>query len=132
MRSKIQRHQKKPKICYLCAKQGARTRDHVIPKNLFDSPLPENLITAPACHDCNGSLSKDEEFFRVLVLSGHHKNPLARKLWIEKVRPSLTESPKFRRMLASRAKKEPVYSEGGIYLGEVPVFMQMKAVLTPS
>ena len=56
--------------CVYCGDR-ASSRDHVPPKLLLKSPYPRNYRTVPACADCNGGYSKDEEYFRVVLgLSG--------------------------------------------------------------
>jgi hypothetical protein len=34
----------------------------------FDRPLPTNLITVPACDDCNHAVHLDEEYFRLFLV----------------------------------------------------------------
>lgn len=41
--------------------------DHIPPKLLFSRPLPNNLITVPACNKCNNKASKDDEYFRLVL-----------------------------------------------------------------
>lgn len=47
-----------------CAFCGGKTgtRDHCPSRVFLDEPLPENLPIVPACVDCNGGFSKDEEY----------------------------------------------------------------------
>ena len=40
------------------------TVDHVVPKALFSSPLPLDMITVPACSPCNSKKSKLDVFLR--------------------------------------------------------------------
>lgn len=54
--------------CVHCGKHPAETLDHVPPKNLFPSPRPANLITVPACRPCNNGASKDDEYFRDMLV----------------------------------------------------------------
>jgi len=42
------------------------TNDHIPPKNMFGTK-PSNLITVPACSDCNGGSSTDDEYFRLIA-----------------------------------------------------------------
>jgi hypothetical protein len=54
--------------CAICAKPcETTTRDHVPPKGVFGKPLPDNLITVPACPQCNRDASADDEYFRLLA-----------------------------------------------------------------
>jgi len=51
-------------ICVYCVEKEANTKDHVIPKQLYPKPWPNDFITVPACKECNYSFRKDEEYFR--------------------------------------------------------------------
>src|SRR6266446_8171649 len=75
-------------MCYLCGTKGVLVeRDHIPPRNLFEKPLPSNLITAPICSVCHRPTHKDDEAFRLFV-SGHiTRNEKAAKLWRDKVVP---------------------------------------------
>ena len=53
--------------CIYCGENEANTRDHIIPKQLYSKPRPNDLITVPACKECNYSFRKDEEYFRVAI-----------------------------------------------------------------
>jgi hypothetical protein len=50
--------------CAYCGKVPATTVDHVVPKCLFEAPLPLNMITVPACLFCNSTKSKLDSFLR--------------------------------------------------------------------
>ena len=52
------------RLCYNCGTREATTLDHVISKTLIPEPRPNNLLTVPACQECNGGFSKDEEYLR--------------------------------------------------------------------
>ena len=70
------------RTCVYCESQRELTRDHVPPKNLFAKPLPPGLVTVPCCRKCNTSASKDDEYFRFIILredAGDH--PEARKVF---------------------------------------------------
>jgi len=57
----------KRRACIYCGNQGNLTVDHVPPKLLFAPPLPRELITVPACRQCNQSFQKDDEYTRTVV-----------------------------------------------------------------
>ena len=78
-------------LCYLCGTNPGTTKDHIFPRSLFPRPLPTDLMTAPACEDCNNSLSDAEEFFRTLVVMAGNAvlTPAGKSLWDQRVRPSL-------------------------------------------
>jgi hypothetical protein len=55
--------------CIYCGAARATTLDHVPPKAIFATPPPDNLITVPACDQCNRQWSQDDEYLRrVLTL----------------------------------------------------------------
>jgi len=65
--------------CYFCGKLS-KSKDHIPSKNLLEKPYPNNLLTIPACIDCNQSFSLDEEYFlNVLVEISDNPNLVARK-----------------------------------------------------
>ena len=43
------------------------TRDHCPSRVLLDEPYPENLPVVPACRQCNGRFSDDEEYLACLL-----------------------------------------------------------------
>jgi hypothetical protein len=54
--------------CAYCGAVGKITRDHVPPKGIFSKPLPDDLITVPACPRCHSDeTSKDDEYFRLAL-----------------------------------------------------------------
>lgn len=53
------------RMCVLCGKQVATTRDHIPPKGIFCKPRPDNLISVPACTRCNNGVSSLDERFKV-------------------------------------------------------------------
>ena len=74
--------------CYLCNAE-ANTREHVPSRGFFDT-VPGNIITIPACANCNASFAKDEEYFRTVVAAQCFAVcPAARKLWKGQVVRSL-------------------------------------------
>jgi hypothetical protein len=56
------------KVCAYCG-GPADTMDHVPPKCLFRPPLPNNMITVPACRNCNASFQSHEEHVRNVLTS---------------------------------------------------------------
>ena len=56
------------KQCVYCGSRKKLTKDHIPPKCLFAKPLPENLITVPCCRKCNEAASKDDEYFRSVIV----------------------------------------------------------------
>ena len=55
-------------LCIYCQAHAKETNDHVPPRGLFREPRPSNLITVPACFQCNNSFSADDAYFLNLAL----------------------------------------------------------------
>jgi hypothetical protein len=54
-------------LCAICGEMvGKVTSDHIPPKSMFGTK-PSNLITVPACANCNGGSSTDDEYFRLIA-----------------------------------------------------------------
>lgn len=79
-----------PRTCGYCGKRNATTMDHVVPKCVFIKPLPQNMVTIPACEKCNSEKAKYDDVIRDIVavdfrMESHPKHiPL-----FEKVRRSV-------------------------------------------
>jgi len=58
---------RKRRICVYCGASGKMTPDHIPPKGIFARPRPSNLITVPACKDCNAGASEDDEYFKMCL-----------------------------------------------------------------
>lgn len=57
---------RKLKACVYCG-EAAASVDHVIARCLLEKPYPKNLLTVPACEDCNRAYGSDEEYFLALM-----------------------------------------------------------------
>jgi hypothetical protein len=72
-------------ICAICGERDGTTRDHVPPKAIFPKPRPDNLITVPACPECNNGASDNDDLFKVfLSMQAAGNNEIARRLFHEK------------------------------------------------
>ena len=71
------------KVCIYCGSTENLTDEHIPPKNIFPKPRPNNiqLVTVPACKECNRGYSKDDEYFRLTLCMSQNvgDNPEARK-----------------------------------------------------
>ncbi len=56
------------RACIYCDREAGDTSDHVPPQLLLRKPYPPNLLTVPSCVRCNNGPSKDEEYFRLIVV----------------------------------------------------------------
>lgn len=85
--------------CVYCSK-SADTNDHAPPRCLLRRPLPSNLITLPACLQCNNGFSLDEKAVRAfLALVSIHPDVVAERQqdgWFER---NCGRSHKLRKML---------------------------------
>ena len=106
------------KLCCLCGIRPATTKDHIPPKCIFPPPRPVDIITVPACKECNESTSAVDEEFRVFVsLFVGEKTPETERLW----ESTISTVEKNHRLLdKAKSAFQPGYitSKHGIILGE--------------
>jgi hypothetical protein len=62
-------------LCVLCNLAPATTVEHVPAKLFFDTPLPNNLITVPACGTCNNGSQHDDEYLRAFLMLLRAESP---------------------------------------------------------
>src|SRR5579872_5894515 len=119
--------QGKRELCMFCGKDdsfGPMTREHFVPRALWDGPRPTYTKTVPAHATCNSSFSEDNEYFRdVLILqhgADHHSE--VQKLYTGKIQ----RKQRSRRGSLKNTLKDFAYravnSTGGVYLGHAPTF----------
>jgi hypothetical protein len=109
--------------CVYCGKIGECTRDHVIPKALFSAALPVNMLTMPACLECNQRKGDLDIYLRDFLTAdiSSYENPTAKAVLNGPVRRSVRKnrSKLWRGALAAK-RWVPVHSPAGIYLGDLP------------
>jgi hypothetical protein len=118
--------------CAYCGRP-ATTRDHVPPKKLFTPPLPGNLITVPACDNCNNRASEDDEAFQneLSIMAGSFGESVNAA---ERLQPTMRSIRRNRATLGrmvSGAQLVERYSPGGICLGHgyaVPIVRGVQEV----
>jgi hypothetical protein len=76
------------------------------------------LITVPACAPCNQAFSKDDEYFLVILGSVSYGSALGKRVWNEKVLPTLDRTRALKGTLLSTLRQVEVLSPGGIHLGK--------------
>lgn len=115
----------RPKCCAYCGATGKLTRDHIPPKCLFGKPLPPDVITVPACHNCHAPLNCDDEYFKTVVSMRDdvRAHPVAQKI-LPSVFRAFTRPDKvrFTRDIFAVRKLREVVTPGGIYLGTQEAF----------
>lgn len=111
------------KTCIYCRSGEDMTVDHIPPKALFPEPRPSNMVTVPCCKKCNESFSKDDEYFRnvlvshAFVSSDPNVQAVNEKLLRSMIRP---EGAAMARAIRESLHVVDVTSRGGIYLGRSP------------
>ncbi|MEW5985907.1 MAG: hypothetical protein AB1791_04675 [Chloroflexota bacterium] len=107
--------------CVYCDERKPLTDDHVPPKNLFAKPRPGNLITVPACAECNKGFERDDEYFRTMLVlwekTGDHfgARRLADRVVKDLKRP---EKVRFRSSIFHKARPVKLFTKSGLYDGE--------------
>lgn len=107
--------------CVYCGSKSNLTRDHIPPRALFGKPPPNNLITVPACKECNSGASKDDEYFvsRLALRDEAYQNSDARDAMMRFVRS--LEKPKqmgLRRAFTKSLFEVPQFTTSGLYIGK--------------
>jgi hypothetical protein len=105
-------------LCAYCD-NPATTRDHVPSKKLFTPPLPADLITVPACGQCNNGASNDDEVFRnqLSIMAGSFGESAKAA---ERLQPTMRGIRRNKAMLArmvTGAQLVERYTPSGLYLG---------------
>ena len=90
------------RLCYICGKAGADSRDHVPPRGIFPKLPRGNLITVPAHKACNEAFSEDDEALRNVIIAASWRSEAGRQAWDEQVLPSFAKNPKARQGLLDR------------------------------
>jgi hypothetical protein len=104
-------------LCAYCD-DPATTRDHVPSKKLFTPPLPDNLITVPACDRCNNGASDDDEVFRneLSIMAGSFGESAKAA---ERLQPTMRGIQRNKATLArmvTGAQLVERYTQSGLYL----------------
>jgi hypothetical protein len=104
--------------CVYCGMKPGTTNDHVPPDQMFPDPKPSNLITVPACYECNKGFQKDEDYFRGLF--GFIGPPIERNapdFWA-KVKRGLERSPALQRTIADSLRSGTMVNPDGKKVGQ--------------
>ena len=109
-------------ICTFCGRRRPLSSDHVPPKCLFGErgDRPNNLITVPACDQCNMKASGDDEYLRLTFVANidASRHPIANSL-LKPVSRSLQrpQAAGFARSFFASISTVDAYTRGGLYMG---------------
>ena len=69
--------------CFLCGGPLGDdvTREHVVPEQLYEKPLPQDMFTLPAHHRCNQHTRRHEDVLRDFVALQVEKSELFDRFW---------------------------------------------------
>lgn len=87
------------KQCVFCGKKTKTTKDHIPPKAIFPKPLPNKLITVPACKTCNGGSSNDDELFSFFLALKAGMNGKCNRSLHDKIKRSVQQNKRLQRHL---------------------------------
>lgn len=108
--------------CVYCGKIGPVTDDHVPPQAIFPELARSGLIHVPCCAECNGSFSKDDEYFRsrlVLRFDVSESDAPVDSVLRGFFKP---EKRGFRDAFERSLLVADIQSPGGIHLGTAPAY----------
>ncbi len=109
------RRRPRNKRCWQCGVE-ATTKDHIVPRNLYPKRTQAQLLTLPCCDTCNQGLSKDEEYFRLVMLADWNINEVGRRVFEESVVPSLHKGFEGLRMRALSESRPISLPVGGSFV----------------
>lgn len=111
--------------CIYCGSATDLTDDHIPPRSLFGKGDQGDLITVPSCRLCNNGASKDDEYFRMmLVANASSRESKALSSAQDAVIRSI-ERPQARGLaglVAKSLQEVEVATKSGIYLGQTTMF----------
>jgi hypothetical protein len=109
---------KEQRTCVLCDARPATTRDHVPPSNIFLDPKPANLVTVPACEECNGGAKVDDEAFRnYLALHVGARSESGAALWKQSGIRGIAQNGRFMRDVILPAERVLIATKAGVITG---------------
>ena len=104
-------------LCIYCQTNHATTRDHITLRGLFREPRPSNLITVPACNDCNKGFGPDDDYFLRLALDwGATECSDGKAVADSRLRSMRKQGPKIWKPFYDSVKPVEVFTPGGVFL----------------
>ncbi|HDY66199.1 MAG TPA: hypothetical protein ENH85_00255 [Candidatus Scalindua sp.] len=104
-------------ICVICGKNPSIGRDHIPPQSIFPKPRPNDLITIPACDQCNNKRSGLDEKFKVFIGINAGHGSEGERLFRDQTTKTLEHNRKLRRQIASTMREVEVKTPVGLILG---------------
>jgi len=103
---------------------GPMSKEHFVPKALWDGERPQHTKTCPAHKSCNESFAGDNDYFRDVLVSeaGTKAHPEAQKLHVGKLKRKIENQIGSMRTVFEDVALRPVITPGGLYLGHAPMF----------
>ena len=106
--------------CVYCGALGQLTDDHIPPEGLCGKPRPSDLVKVPSCLRCNGGASKDDEYFRTVMVmkAGASSHPEAMT-----IRPAVFRALEkarkagFARHIIRSSRPVSLRTPAGLYVG---------------
>jgi len=121
---------RRKRLCPYCGKDlsGLLTgrdfnRDHVLAKQFFPLPIPNDLanIIVRSCMACNSSFKKDEEYVLALFSAHLGEQGTGRQI-SEQVRKGLPKNPGLKHAVGRGIGSIELHSPAGLYLGTHKTF----------
>jgi hypothetical protein len=109
-------------ICAYCGRERKLTRDHVPPRVLFSKPFPHDMLTVPACDECNHSFKRDDEYTATVigldVRAAPHRDVIGK---MSEMARSLQypEARGLAKYLASHTEPSPILGVNGAHIGKL-------------
>lgn len=105
-------------FCAICGDQTECTRDHIPPRSIFLPPRPDNLVTVPACRDCNNGSSKyDERFKMYLAMHVAMHSKKGERLFKTALR-TFNHNKKLKKKILKSLKPIDFKTPAGIFMGK--------------
>jgi hypothetical protein len=111
--------------CVYCGRTRNLTDDHVPPQGLCGKPRPEDLIAVPSCPGCNGGASKDDEYFKTVMIlkerAGSHPEAVAVRDSVFRAL-AMPRKARFLKRVLSGMGLVALRTPAGLHLGHAPGF----------
>ena len=111
--------------CVYCGRYLPLTNDHIPPQALWGKPRPSDLVVVPSCKRCNGGASKDDEYFKTMIVlkdrAGSHPEAVA-------IRDSVfrglakPKKKKFTQRILRSIREVGLRTPAGLYIGKEQVY----------